>query len=224
MVRDVHPVVRDLEQVDRADLIERADELLLDVPGQVAAVEEIERAQAEPEDDAPGVVRRVDRLVGGRLGAERVGGASGFRIVAPLAARTRPRSRPGAGGGCPAARRVRFPSLAGGRRWPRGSAAPGTVGEAGAVAIGGLGVGQPPVPEPVDPDSLGQPSDAAEVVRVPVRRDQVVEVVELGLVRSTASIRFGSRSSLPGQPESIRIDSRSGVTTSVAAPPRTSMK
>ena len=60
VVRDRHPVVRHLVQVDRADLVGRADQRLLDVPGQVAAVEEIEPAESEPEGQAPGVVGLVD--------------------------------------------------------------------------------------------------------------------------------------------------------------------
>ena len=40
----------------------------------------------------------------------------------------------------------------------------------------------------------------------------------------TWAIRLASRSPNPGQPQSINIDSPSGVTIKVAAPPITSMK
>ena len=42
--------------------------------------------------------------------------------------------------------------------------------------------GQPAVPEVIDPDHPGQSLDAAEMVHVPVRRDQVVEMVASGQV------------------------------------------
>ncbi len=47
MVRDVHPVVRYLVEINLADQVDRADQLLLDVPGQVTGVEELESSDAE---------------------------------------------------------------------------------------------------------------------------------------------------------------------------------
>ena len=71
MIRDVHPVMGHLVEVDRADQVARADQGLLDVPGQVAAIEEVELAEPEADRQAAGVVRGIDRQVGGRLRAER---------------------------------------------------------------------------------------------------------------------------------------------------------
>ena len=72
MVRDVHPVMRHLVQVDRADQVARADQRLLDVPGQVAAIEEVELAEPEADRQAPGVVGGIDRQVGRGTRAARI--------------------------------------------------------------------------------------------------------------------------------------------------------
>ena len=80
MVRDVHAVVRHLEQVDRADQVVRTDQLLLDVPGQVAAIQEVELAEAEPDRQASRVVRGIDRQVGGAWSSQSgFGGSTGRR-------------------------------------------------------------------------------------------------------------------------------------------------
>ena len=59
IVADVQAVVRHLVDVHRADLVGRMDQLVLDVPGQVAEVEEAEVAVAEQEAEALGVVALV---------------------------------------------------------------------------------------------------------------------------------------------------------------------
>ena len=68
-----------LVDVHRADEVDRADELQLDVPSQVAAVEEAEVAEAEELDDAVGVVGQVARLVF-RVLAQRVLGGAGAAV------------------------------------------------------------------------------------------------------------------------------------------------
>ncbi len=65
VVTGLQAVVIDLVEVDFAREVVRGDEAFLDVPGEVATVEEAEVAEAEEEDDAVGVVGFVLGLVGG---------------------------------------------------------------------------------------------------------------------------------------------------------------
>ena len=64
-------VVRHLVEVDRADPVHRANQLLLDVPGQVAAVEEVELAESE----AQGQAQPLSEVSGYRRGAGRRAGS-----------------------------------------------------------------------------------------------------------------------------------------------------
>ena len=57
-------MMRHLVEIDRADQVDRTDELFLDIPGQVAGVEELKLAEREQNRQAAGVVRSVDGLVG----------------------------------------------------------------------------------------------------------------------------------------------------------------
>ena len=56
MVRDIHPMVRDLIEIDRPDQVDRADKLLFHIPGQVAGVEKLKLAQREQDRQATCVV------------------------------------------------------------------------------------------------------------------------------------------------------------------------
>ena len=69
-------MMRHLVEIDRADQVDRTDQLLLDVPGQVAGVEELEPAEGEQKRQAAGIVRAVDGLV--RRGSRRTDGLAGF--------------------------------------------------------------------------------------------------------------------------------------------------
>ncbi len=178
MVRDGHAVMGDLVQVDRADPVDRADQGLLDIPGQVAAIEEVERLEPDPKRQTAGVVAGVGLLVVGCLDTQRVG-RSGRRDH--LASRgehnhldaVQRQSVAGAEGLAPPVAHL-----------PVGEAQrvgrPGSVGKRHLVAFGRPGVGQAAVPEVVDPQTLRKPFNAAVMVGVPVGRRQVVEVVESG--------------------------------------------
>ena len=58
----------------------------------------------------------------------------------------------------------------------------GAVGKVGLIAVGCGEVGQAAIPVMVDPNSPREALDPAEMVHVPVGRDQVVEVVEFCLI------------------------------------------
>jgi len=156
------------------------NEQLLDVPRQVAAIEEVELAQPEPKREAPRVVARVGLHVGGGLGAERVGRTA--RRVDHLAARRQnndldlPLEQDRVAGAECLALALAFADVRNTERVGR----PRPVGIEGPVIVGCLRVGQSAVPVLADRQPFGQPLDSAEVVGVPVRRHHVVEVVEPG--------------------------------------------
>src|SRR3954468_7339814 len=62
MIAAVLAVMRHLVDIYRTDLVAGVDQLVLDVPGQVAQVEEAPVAIAEEEAETFGVVAGVDRL------------------------------------------------------------------------------------------------------------------------------------------------------------------
>ena len=59
---DLQAVLRDLVDIDQANLVGRVDQLVLEVPGQVAEVEEAKAAVAEQEAQAARIVAGVDGL------------------------------------------------------------------------------------------------------------------------------------------------------------------
>ena len=62
MVARIEPVMSDLIHIGPARQIDRADEPVLDVPGQVARIEEPEGTEIQPQHDAVAVIALVDRF------------------------------------------------------------------------------------------------------------------------------------------------------------------
>ena len=110
-----------LVEIDRADEVDRADQFLLDVPGEVAGVEKLEPAEREQDRQAAGIIRSIDGLISGAVShrglAASIAAASRNRLATSRSATSPPEARTSAfiplkGSESPAFRPFRLPALA----------------------------------------------------------------------------------------------------------------